>query len=412
MAVEIYVHKMTEHMATAKVIRWLVKEGDAVVSGQAILEVETEKAVVELEASASGVLKGIRPGVLEGSEVRVGETLAFIAERDESVPALSPLAPTPAQPERQAAPSERRGTPDTSLRATPVARRVARELAVELRLVQGTGRDGCIREEDVRAFAALQGRGVGESSKGTPKLTPEVGPGAMPDTAGAWLELSPTQRTTGRRMLESVRTAPQFVLSTDVDMSRVLAMRGASQQDTRTEDAGGVSITSVVVKATALTLKTHPRLNASYVDGRIWLHEPINVGVAVGGDMGLYVPVVLAADQKALSEIEREIRALREKAQKMHFSEKDLLGGTFTISNLGMHGVDRFAAIINPPQSAILAMGRIRKLPVFNGDDRLVCRPMVTLSLTIDHRVMDGLHGARFLGDLKAILEEPGALLA
>jgi pyruvate dehydrogenase E2 component (dihydrolipoamide acetyltransferase) len=211
-------------------------------------------------------------------------------------------------------------------------------------------------------------------------------------------------------MLESVQAAPQFVLSVDVDMSRILALRGASPAGTKSEDSANVSITSVVVKAAALTLKKHPRLNASFVDGRLMLYEPVNIGVAVGGDAGLTVPVVLSADQKTLSRIDEEIRALQEKAQRARFSERDLAGGTFTISNLGMFGVDRFDAIINPPQSAILAMGGIRIMPVFSGEDGLIPRPVVTLSLTVDHRAMDGLHGAKFLADLKAILEEPGAL--
>jgi len=140
------------------------------------------------------------------------------------------------------------------------------------------------------------------------------------------------------------------------------------------------------------------------------LYEPVNIGVAVGGEMGLTVPVVLSADQKTLLQVDMEIHAFQEKARRARFSERDLAGGTFTISNLGMFGVDRFDAIINPPQSAILAMGRIRKVPVSSSEDRLIPRPMVTLSLTVDHRAMDGLHGAKFLADLKAIIEEPGAL--
>ena len=211
-------------------------------------------------------------------------------------------------------------------------------------------------------------------------------------------------------MLESVQAAPQFVLSVDVDMSRLLELRGVSAQGITTGDSGSVSITCVVVKATALTLKKHPRLNASFADGKLMLYEPVNIGVAVGGDAGLTVPVVLSADQKTLSRIDEEIRAFQEKARRERFSERDLAGGTFTISNLGMFGVDRLDAIINPPQSAILAMGRIRIMPVFRGEDGLIPRPMVTLSLTVDHRAMDGLHGAKFLADLKAILEEPGAL--
>jgi pyruvate dehydrogenase E2 component (dihydrolipoamide acetyltransferase) len=412
MAIEIYVHKMTEHMETAKILRWLVAPGEVVVSGQAILEVETDKAVVELEAPASGVLKGIRPGVAEGAEVRVGATIAFIAEPNEEVPSLEPLAAPNVLPETD----QVRGAAGEgslrafNLRATPVARRVARELAVELHLVRGTGRDGCIREEDVRGFAEQRGQVPSGTVASTAHPPPPRGVGTVPGQAGTWMDLSPAQRLTGKRMLESVQAAPQFVLSVDIDMSRVIDLRSVSDQGLASGESGPVSITSVLVKATALTLKKHPRLNASYADGRILLYEPVNVGVAVGSDAGLIVPVVLSADEKSLAQIDLEIRAFQEKAKRTRFSDRDLTGGTFTISNLGMFGVDRFDAIINPPQSAILAMGRIRKVPVLSGEDRLLARPMATLSLTIDHRVMDGLHGAHFLGDLKAILEEPGAL--
>lgn len=412
MAVELYVHKMTEHMETAKILRWLVNPGEAVVSGQAILEVETDKAVVELEAPASGVLKGIRPGVEEGAEVRVGETIAFIAEPNEAVPALEPLGAPHAQPAGAGVRAATRegGSGEPGLRATPVARRVAKELAVELHLVRGTGRDGAIREEDVRAFAAQRGGEAAGPAGLAGRPLPQQGAGTIPGVTGEWMDLSPAQRLTGRRMLESAQAAPQFVLSVDVDMSKAIELRSAARPGPESGEWGAVSVTSVMVKATALTLKKHPRLNASYMDGRIMLYGPVNVGVAVGGETGLIVPVVLSADQKSLTQIDQEIRAFQEKAQRARFSDKDLSGGTFTLSNLGMFGVDRFDAIINPPQSAILAMGRIRKVPIMNGEERLVSRPMATLSLTIDHRVMDGLHGALFLGDLKALLEEPGAL--
>jgi pyruvate dehydrogenase E2 component (dihydrolipoamide acetyltransferase) len=157
-----------------------------------------------------------------------------------------------------------------------------------------------------------------------------------------------------------------------------------------------------------MTLKAHPRLNASFVEGRVRLHTPINIGVAVGSEAGLFVPVVQAADEKPLAEIDRQIRSFQEKAQRMRFSEGDLVDGTFTITNLGMYGVDRFEAIINPPQSAILALGRIRDVPIWTSSGTPAVSPMITLSLTIDHRVLDGLHGAQFLEALKARLERPG----
>jgi pyruvate dehydrogenase E2 component (dihydrolipoamide acetyltransferase) len=397
MAVEIFVHKMTEHMETAKILGWLVREGDAVTAGQAILEVETDKAVVELESPASGVIKGIRPGTEAGAEVKVGETLAFVAEAQESVPVLPALVSVSVQPPSQVpetAPGGLKATP--TVRATPVARRVAKELGVDLSNVKGTGQEGRIGEEDVRAFAARGAPAATDSGMGADRLP------------GEWLELPLVQRITGKRMLESALTAPQFVLAVDVDASEILALKAGRSAGASADEGSGVSVTSVFVKAVALTLKAHPRLNASFVEGRVRLHTPINIGVAVGSEAGLFVPVVQAADEKPLAEIDRQIRSFQEKAKRMRFSEGDLVDGTFTITNLGMYGVDRFEAIINPPQSAILALGRIRDVPIWTSSGTPAVSPMITLSLTIDHRVLDGLHGAQFLEALKARLERPG----
>jgi pyruvate dehydrogenase E2 component (dihydrolipoamide acetyltransferase) len=397
MAVEIFVHKMTEHMETAKILGWLAREGDVVTAGQAILEVETDKAVVELQSPASGVIKGIRPGAEAGAEVKVGETLAFVAEAQESVPVLPALVSVSVQPPSQVpetAPGGLKATP--TVRATPVARRVAKELGVDLSNVKGTGQEGRIGEEDVRAFAARGAPAATDSGMGADRLP------------GEWLELPLVQRITGKRMLESALTAPQFVLAVDVDASEILALKAGRSAGASADEGTGLSVTSVFVKAVALTLKAHPRLNASFVEGRVRLHTPINIGVAVGSEAGLFVPVVQAADEKPLAEIDRQIRSFQEKAQRMRFSEGDLVDGTFTITNLGMYGVDRFEAIINPPQSAILALGRIRDVPIWTSSGTPAVSPMITLSLTIDHRVLDGLHGAQFLEALKARLEWPG----
>jgi len=358
------------------------------------------------------VLKGIRLGAEGGAIVPVGETMAFIAQPDEEVPALSPLAgakipPAKAQGEVRRAqeripspPSTMRAAPATvkrgRVRAAPVVRRVARELGVDLTLVKGTGPGGRIREEDVRAFAEAAA----------------AAPAPQPDEAGAeWLEMTPIQRVTGQRMAESVQRAAQLALTISADMTHALGLRESLMEQVVAETGARLSITAILVKVVGAALRQYPRANVSFEEGRIKVHSQVNIGVAVGTDDGLIVPMIREADRKSLIQITRELKAFQEKAQQMRFSAEELAGGTFTISNLGMYGIDHFSAIINPPQSAILAVGRIIKTPVGMPDDTIALRPMVHLTLTVDHRALDGLQGAEFLAKVKKRLEQPYLLL-
>ena len=399
MAVEVFMPKMSDHMEAGEVVGWLVEEGDRVEKGQAIVEVLTDKAVAELEALASGVLKGIRIGTEAGVIVPVGETMAFIAEPNEEVPALPPLVSAKikqAQERMRSSPptshpaSAKAAEPDR-VRATPVARRVARELGIDLALVEGTGPGGRIREEDVRDFA--------KGGELLPSFQPE-------ELDVEWLDLTSIQRLVGRRMVESIQIAPQFALSISVDMSNTLSLRESLMGQVVAETGERLSITAILVQVVSQALRQHPRANASFDEGRIKLYSQVNVGVAVGADGGVVVPVVEEADQKTLVQINRELRAFQEKARRMRFSVEELSGGTFTISNLGMYGIDRFTAIINPPQSGILAVGRVIKTPVGMPDDTIALRPMLSLTLTVDHRVVDGLQAARFLVEVKNRLEQ------
>jgi pyruvate dehydrogenase E2 component (dihydrolipoamide acetyltransferase) len=470
MAVEVFMSKMSDHMEEGEIIQWLVKEGDRVEQGQVILEVQTDKAVAELEASASGILKGIRAGAEDGATIPVGETFAFIAEPDEDVPVLPPLvangsdelkemetspppssiAPEPASPpvasgekapfgKVRASPVSRRvarelgvdlaevtgtgpggriteedvrGFVDTKksaipraakgVRASPVARRVARELGIELARVNGTGPEGRITEEDVRSFAETVVKGDTSSAAVTAQPT---------ETDVEWVDLTTIQRLTGRRMLESVQTAPHFALATDVDMTDALWLREALMERVLTETDTRLSITAILIKVVAAALQDHPRANASFEGGRVKLHRQVNVGVAVGTTQGLVVPVIREATQKSLIQITQALKIFQEKAEQMRFSPDELSGGTFTISNLGMYGVDRFNAIINPPESAILAVGRIIKTPLGMPDDTIALRPLMSLTLSVDHRSLDGVQGAKFLANIKERLEKPYFLL-
>jgi len=462
MAVEVFMPKMSDHMEVGEIVRWLVKEGDQVEQGQVIMEVMTDKVVADLEASASGVLKGIREGVVDGAIVPVGETFAFIAEPDEEVPTLPPLAPaegkevpkeaqppsvTPSPEPVPPAPAEG-AAQSGSVRATPVARRLARELGIDLSQVQGSGPGGRVKDEDVRAFAEAQKTKPPEAAKAV-RASPVArrvarelgidigqvtgtGPGGRikeedirsyaealaaapaPKIAAVdaeWLELNSIQRLTGQRMLESVQTAPQFALTVNVDVTNLLWLREGLMERIAAETGERLSVTTLLVKIVAASLKQYPRANASFEDGKVKLHSQVNVGVAVGTDDGLVVPVIKDADQKSLVQVTQELKAFQEKAQLMRFTAEDLSGGTFTISNLGMYGIDRFNAIINPPESAILAVGRTVKTPVGMPDDTIALRPIMSLTLTIDHRSMDGIQAARFLAEIKERIEKPYFLL-
>jgi len=512
MAVEVFIHKMSEHMEFGTLVRWLVAEGERVERRQVIMEVETDKVVAELEAPASGILKGIRSGAVEGAQIPVGEVIAFIAEPDEAVPTLPPFGPAPVIPSaapvipsaapvipsaapvipsaapvipsatpvipsangcthpRNLSPPAAPGVPAPAeveagpLRATPVARRIARELGVDLARVKGSGPGGRIREEDVRTWASSHTppTGVGGLPEVGASEAPTAGGGAVTAAPGAWagshtpptgvgglpggseaptatseaptagggavtaapgvrflaslgmtVELTSIQRVTGQRMLESVQSAPQFSLTSDADVTNLLWLREALMDRILAETGERLSITALLVRIVGTALRHHPRANASFEDGRVRLHPQINVGVAVGTDDGLLVPVIKEADQKSLVQIAQELKTFQDKARPdvlirhMRFSLEDLAGGTFTLSNLGMYGVDRFNAIVNPPQSAILAVGRVIKTPIGLPDDVVALRPIMSLTLTVDHRTLDGVQGARFLGEVKERIEKP-----
>jgi len=453
MAVEFFIAKMSDHMESAQILKWLVKEGDRVEQYQIILELMTDKVTAEVEAPAAGVIKGIRPGAVDGAEVPVGEVICYIAAPGESVPALPPLPgyettdegqttkdESPATAASVAVPKEVEAEPVAGPRASPVARKVAKELGVDLNAVTGTGPQGRITEDDVRAVAAKiadEGRKTkDEGPKTKDESAISVTPGAVVAptqaqpiqdpirntqhairnthyaTAGTTLPLTSIQRITGERMRESVVNAPQFAIDVAADMTQALWLREQLAERVQAEAGAKLSVTGLLIKVVAAALKRHPRANAEFAGDKLTLHDEINLAVAVGTDDGLVVPVIRNADHKSLAQITAELAMFQEKAKMLRFSADDLTGGTFTISNLGMYGVDGFRAIINPPQSAILAVGRIVKTPVGLPDDTIALRPMMSLTLTVDHRCMDGVQGARFLAEIKTLLEQPHLLLA
>ena len=415
MAVEFFIHKMSEHMDAAEIIQWLVAEGEAVAAHQAIVEVMTDKFAVELEAPQAGILAGIRPGCGKGATVPVGEPIAYIVEPGERVPSLPAFgdgaATQAADTGGENAAAASRSTEPRSeeaigrAKSTPVARRMANHLGVDIEQVQGTGPGGRVVEADIRAAAELRKPRTPEPP--VPPVPLAAAPAPTDDALFRFQELTPIQRITGERMRESVVNAPQFALDISADATNLLWLQEALGERVTQAAQARLSLTGLLIKITAAALLLHPTVNAEFSGGRIKLIDAVNVGVAIGTDRGLVVPVIKDAAHKDLAAITAELAAFQEKARTLHFAAQDLAGGTFTLSNLGMYGVERFTAIVNPPQSAILAVGAVTRQPVVLANDTLGIRPLLTLTLTVDHRVLDGLQAARFLAELKEKIEKP-----
>ena len=412
MAVEVFLPKMSDHMESGRILHWLVKEGEEVVRGQVLLEIETDKAIGELEAPETGILKGVR--AQDGAEVPVGEALAFIARPDESIPTLPPLRllsfESPVSPAAQA---ETQPIYRGEIKATPVARRVAKELGVDLSHVKGSGPNGIIRDEDVRSQAARVKPVISETvslpeSESRPTSQPET---IYPDATTEIIPLTNIQLITGQRMVESFTSAPHFYLQAAVDMTLALEHLDQVRQQIEREIGERISLTVLLIKAASAAIKKNMRVNTIFEKDHLSASLQINIGVAIGTEEGLVVPVIKNAGDKSLTEITKDLKTYQAKAREMRFSAEDLSNGTFTISNLGMYGVDVFQAIINPPQSCILAVGRVIKTPVGLSDDQIGLRPMMNMTLSADHRVLDGIQAAKFLAEVKSYLETPSLML-
>ena len=390
MPADLTMPKLSDSEADIVIVRWLKAPGEGFRRGEALMEVETDKATVVFEAEDDGTLEAIL--VSEGESAAVGQPIARLAGDG----AAAPVEQRPAQGATNGSPPVEARPPDAGARpnATPVARRTAVELGVALHDVAGTGPGGRITRKDVKRAAAT---------------APPQPASAPPQPAGAArgdvaiVELTPTQQTIARRMAQSAAEIPTFTVSADADLSQVLALRRGAREESR--DAP--SLNDFVVKAAALALREFPRFNACYVDGRIECYSRVNVGIAVAVDDALLVPTVSDADRRSLAEIAAETRRLVEGARNRSLRLEELRGGTFTVSNLGMLGVRSFTAIVDPQQAAILAVGSVRRAPVEDDARRVVFRDAMTLTLSCDHRVVYGADGARFLSRVCELLERP-----
>lgn len=398
---EIVMPRLSDTMQQGTIVRWLKKEGDPIAKDEVLAEVETDKAVMELQSYVSGVLEKIL--LPEGGAAPVGSPIALVR-----LPGEGPLPGPSAAPAEavqtvqlegkvQVAEAEERQPvqAEPRLKASPLARRIAAEMGIDLSKVTGTGEGGRITKEDVLAYVEAQ-------------RVEKVAPAASP-TEPSERPLGHIQKIIAKRMVESKTTVPHFYATVEVDMGAALRLRHEINETLRAE-AIEVTVNDLVVKAVALALRALPKVNASFAGDKLLLHQRVNVGIAVGTDDLLLVPVIKDADRKSLKEIAAEARRLVDKARAGRLSLEDVEGGTFTVSNLGMYGVDEFNAIINPPQAAILAVGAVQDKPVVsNGQIRVAQRMRLTLSA--DHRVFYGVTGAKFLGKVRELLEAPLLLL-
>jgi pyruvate dehydrogenase E2 component (dihydrolipoyllysine-residue acetyltransferase) len=427
--IEVPMPKLSMTMEEGELITWRKGEGDQVRAGEVICEVNSDKVEMEVESPADGTL--VRHAAAEGDIVPVGAPIATLATEAEDLlggllspadgdgaaaalraaepPAATaaPAGPADAAPAPSAAPAAP-APPGGPKPVVPAARRRAAELGVDVAAVTGTGRDGLVRVADVEAAAAPQ-----------PVPAPAPAPAAaaaVPVASDADVDevpLSSMRRVVARRLVESMQSAPHFYLTVAVDAEELLGFRAElNQQLADRGDDLKVSVNDLIVKACAVLLAANPNLNVSFGGDKLLVHRRVHVGIAVAVDGGLVVPVVRDADQKALTRVAREAKELVGRARSGKLAAEEMGGGTFTVSNLGMFGIDQFTAVINPPEAAILAVGAALAEPVATDDGGVAVHRRMRLTLSIDHRALDGATGAGFLAQLKEALEHPLRIVA
>jgi pyruvate dehydrogenase E2 component (dihydrolipoamide acetyltransferase) len=447
---EIVMPRLSDTMEEGTILRWLKRDGEQVRRGEELVEIETDKATMTYQSDLDGAVELVAG---EGDTLPVGQLIARVGDAVEAgagtasepaAPAASPAsdgkphtdrptgataASAPTEQTPTAAPSgaskpATAGEPAERVKASPLARRIAHETGVDLDSLTGSGPGGRIVKADVQqaggaaagggaaaAGAAAGGGGAPAAAAAPSAGAPSAGVPGPDDVMTAkgqttTVALSRMQQTIARRMAESKATIPDFTLQSDVDMEECVKLRTELKRMSSTQTP---TYNDMVVKACALALREHPHANGSYRDGALQLHSRVNVGVAVAAQDALVVPTVFDADSKALGEIARETRALAERVRDATITPPELGGGTFTVSNLGMYGIASFAAIINPPQAAILSVGSVARRAVVR-DEQLLARHTMALTLVCDHRILYGAGAAEFLARIRELLQAPAAL--
>jgi pyruvate dehydrogenase E2 component (dihydrolipoamide acetyltransferase) len=404
---EVTMPRLSDTMEEGTIVAWHKQPGDRVERGDVLAEIETDKATMDLEAYDAGVLEQIV--VPAGETVPIGTVVAVVGSGEGA--AAAPAAPAKVPAEVAApvpAPAPAPPGNGERVKASPMARAVARDLGVDLSTLAGSGPGGRIVKADVES--ALRAP-TAEPALAAPAAAPApAAPASAPADDVEEIPLTNVRKVVARRLVESMQSAPHFYLTSVIDAEALVAFRGELNEKLAGEGIK-LSMNDLIVKACATALRANPEINVSWAGDKILRHRRIHLGIAVALEEGLIVPVVRDADQKSVTQISREAKALVEKARAGKLTPNEFQGGTFTISNLGMFGVDHFTAVINPPEAAILAVGATTPEPVAR-DGRVVVRHTIKLTLSIDHRALDGAAGARFLALLEAILEDPLRILA
>jgi len=406
MATKILMPKLSDTMTEGVILKWLKKEGDKVKQGETLVEIESDKADMELEAFDSGLLRKII--VPEGGKAGIGAPIGIIAGANEDIAGL--LLDDPLNPQKTTALETAKGDAPASLShsqlstnvsqsdgriiASPLAKRLAKENKIELRSITGSGPLGRIIKRDIETLA-------GGKKPVSAKVIASIVPGGYRD-----VELSPIRKTIAKRMQESKQTVPHFYVTVEIDMEPAMAFR----EQLNTASNSKMSFTDILVKAAAGTLMQHPHINATYLGNTMRQFGEAHVAVAVALDDGLVTPVIRNCEQKTVLQINAELQDLAGRARTRKLKPEEYQGGTFTISNLGMFGVEEFSAIINPPEGAILSVGSIIEKPVVK-HGQIVIGHTMKVTLASDHRIIDGAVAARFLQDLKILMENPVALM-
>jgi len=437
---EIQMPKLSDTMTEGTLIAWKKKKGDQVSAGEVLAEIETDKATMEWESPEDGTLTEIY--VQEGGKVNVGDKIAFIASEGEERPkekereekkekpkakeeqkepekAKKEEKPKEEQPKAEAKDQEKPAPPkaekraepqkqsqrieqaeEPRVKASPVARRIAGELGVDLSSVKGTGPEGRVTETDVRAAA--------KSKQAAPIATV---PAAVKPGEGARIQLSGMRRVIAQRLVESLGPVPHFYLSINADAGPLMEAREELKSAGEGADAAKITVNDFVLKAAVQAAVKVPRVNASFDGDAIVQYADVDLGIAVAIEDGLLTPVIRAAQGKSLREISELAKDLAHRARNKRMKPEEFQGGTFTVSNLGGLGIDSFSAVINPPQGFILAVGKITKVPVVDDSDQVMVGHRMSLTMSCDHRVIDGALGAEYLKELRHLLENPALLL-
>lgn len=449
MAKEIFMPKLSSTMAVGTLLQWFKEEGEAVEVGEPLFEIMTDKINIEVESYEEGIL--LKKYFQEDDEIPVNTVIGYIGSSDESVPAESPGVSGEESKEEVTSTNENSNEPivtstteetvetnppssNGKVRATPVARKLARENDIILSSVSGTGPKGRIQKQDVlqalentrilvtplaRKIAEengidlkeITGTGVhGKIEKADVIEAIEKAKKQSASATGERVKLKGLRKAIAEKMLESVRTIPHVTLTSEVDMTKAIEVRKALLPVIEGQTGYRLSYTEIIMKTVAHVLGNHPKVNASLIDNEIIYNKDINIGLAVAVENGLVVPSLKQVNTRGLAELTEMSKILGKKARESKLTPDEMQGSTFTISNLGMYAIDGFTPIINPPETAILGVGRIIEKPVVV-EGQVEVRPMMVLSLSFDHRVIDGAPAAEFLTDLKASLENPFSLL-